>query len=192
MAVVEPRDSFSIPAVHAKFDSKQATFHIPIFLLPVTRQILHKRYVCDIGQRVAYSADGADLTRTNTRLEVADSGDIQPIARVLSRDDLFKTRIRVSLGTAKAVTITVYYTTGTVPVQGNRCTSWVRGEFSALMDTIRAVYILANHHTQPDLHKEVDEGLRLLPLPSPDSTSTQTTSTGDSGMRPLFVTARLE
>ena len=32
------------------------------------------------------------------------------------------------------------------------------------MDTIRAIYILANHHTQPDLHKEVDEGLRLLPL----------------------------
>ena len=44
--------------------------------------------------------------------------------------------------------------------------------------TIRANYILANHHTQPDLHKEVDEGLHLLPLPSPDSTSTQTTKLG--------------
>ena len=84
-----------------------------------------------------------------------------------------------------------YYTTGTVLVQGNRCTSWVKEEFSALMDTIRAMYILANHHTQPDLHKEVDEGLRLLPLPSPDSTSTQTTSAGDSGTRPSFVTALL-
>ena len=187
--MVEPRASFSIPAKHAKFDCKQATFHIPIFLLPVTRQIFYKRYVCDIGQRVAYSADWADLTRTNRRLEVAGSGDLEPIARELPSNDLFKTRIRVTLGSAKAVTITVYYTTGTV--QGNRCTSWVRKEFSALMDTIRAMYILANHHTQPDLHKEVDEGLRLLPLPSPDRTSTQTTNAGDSGTRPPFVTALL-
>ena len=191
MAVVEPRASCSIPAIHAKFDCKQATFHIPIFLLPVTRQIFYKRYVCDIGQRVAYSADWADFTRTNRRIEVADSGDLEPITSELPSNDLFKTRIRVTLGSAKAVTITVYYTTGTVLVQGNRCTSWVREEFSALMDTIRAMYILANHHTQPDLHKEVDEGLRLLPLPSPDSTSTQTTSAGDSGTRPQFVRALL-
>ena len=62
---------------------------------------------------------------------------------------------------------------------------------SALIDTIRAMYILANYHTQPDLHKEVDEGLRLLPLPSPDSTSTQKTNAGDSGTRPPFETALL-
>ena len=189
MVVVEPRASFSIPAMHAKFDSKQATFHIPIFLLPITRQIFYKRYVCDIGQRVACSAAWADLPRTNRRLEVADSGDLESIARELPRNDLFKTRIRVSFGSTKAVTITVYYTTGTMVVQGNRCTSWVGEESSALMDTIRAVYILANHHTQPDLHKEVDEGLRLLPFPSSDNTSTQTTNVGDSIMRLPFVTA---
>ena len=84
MAVVEPRASFSdwIPAIQYKFDSKQASFHIPIFLLPITRQIFYKRYVCDIGHRVAYSADWADLTRTN-RLEMADSGDLESIAREL-------------------------------------------------------------------------------------------------------------
>ena len=106
-----------IPVIQSKFDSKQAAFHIPIFLLPITRQIFYKRYVCDIGRCVAYSGDWADLTRTNRRLEVAD---------------LFKTKIRVSLGSAKAVTITVYYAARTVVVQGNRCTSWVREEFNAL------------------------------------------------------------
>ena len=122
---------------------------------------------------------------------MADSGDLECIAHELPRNDLFKTRIRVSLGSAKAVTITVYYTTRTVLVQGNRCTSWVREEFCAVMDTVRAIYILPNHHTQPDLYKEVDEGLRLLPLTSPDNTSMQTTNAGDSGMRPPFVTALL-
>ena len=146
MAVVEPHALFLdwIPAIQSKFDSKHATFHIPILLLPITRQIFYKRYVCDIGQRVVYSADWADLTRTNRRLEVADSGDLESIARDLPRNDLFKTRIRVTLGSAKAVTITVYYTTGTFVVQSNRCTSWVREEFNALIDTIRAVYILTN------------------------------------------------
>ena len=133
---------------------------------------------------MAYSADWADLTRTNMRLEVADSGDLESIAHELPRNDLFKTRITVSLGSAKAVTITVYYTAGTMLVQGNRCTSWVREEFSAVMDTVRAIYILASHHTQPELHKEVDEDLRLLPLTSLDNTSMQTTNAGDSGMRP--------
>ena len=106
MAVVEPRASFSIPVIQAQFDSKQATFHIPIFLLPITRQIFYKRYVCDNGQRVAYSADWADLTRANRRPEVADSGDLESIVRELPRNDSFKTRISVSLGSAKAVTIT--------------------------------------------------------------------------------------
>ena len=60
MAVVEPHASFSIHAIHAEFDSKQATFHIPILLLLITRQIFHKRYLCDVGQHVKYSADWAD------------------------------------------------------------------------------------------------------------------------------------
>ena len=136
-----------------------------------------------------YSADWVDLTRTNRGLEVADSGHLESITRELPRNDLFKTRIRVSLGSAKAVTITVYYTT--VLVQGNRCTSWVREEFNALTDTIRAVYILTNHHSQPDLRKELDEGLRLLPLPSSDNASTQTTNVADSGRRPPYETALL-
>ena len=99
---------------------------------------------------------------------MVDSDDLHSIAGELPRNDLFKTRTGVPCKSDKAVTITVYYTTATVLVQGNSCTNWVREESSALIDIVRAIYALvANHHTQPDLHKEVDEGLRLLPLPSP-------------------------
>ena len=110
---------------------------------------------------------------------MVNSGDLESIARELPSNDLFKTRIRVSLGSAKAVTITVYYTTGTVLVQGNGCAGWVREEFSALMDTIRALYILANHHTKPDLHKEVDRG----PLPSSASFTRQHFNADDERRR---------
>ena len=66
---------------------------------------------------------------------------------------------------SQAVTSTVNYTTGTALVLGNRCTNWVWEEFRALIDTIRTVYTLvASRHTQSNLHKEVDEGLRFLPL----------------------------
>ena len=59
MAVVEPRASFLdwIPVTHSNFDSKEAKFHIPISLLPITRQIFFKRHACDTGQR-----DSAMLT----------------------------------------------------------------------------------------------------------------------------------
>ena len=92
------------------------------------------------------------------------------------------------------MTTTVYYCTGTALVQGNRCTSWVREEFSALIDTIRTIYaLMASHQTQLDLHKEVDEGLCLFPLPSLDNTSMLTTNVGgdDSGECPPFVNALL-
>ena len=39
----------------------------------------------------------------------------------------FKTIIGVSCRAVKAVTITVYFTTGTVLVQGNRCTEGTGG-----------------------------------------------------------------
>ena len=93
---------------------------------------------------------------------------------------------------AKAVTITVYYTTRTVLVKGNRCTSWVREELNALIDNIRAIYVLTvNHHSHPDLHKELDEGRRLLSRPSLDNATRQTANVGDSGLRPPCVTALL-
>ena len=56
---------------------------------------------------------------------MADSDKLESIAHELPRNDLFKMRIKVSVGSAMAVTITVYYTTGTVLVQGNGCTNWV-------------------------------------------------------------------
>ena len=55
------------------------------------------------------------------------------------------------------------------------------------------ITLMTNHHTQPDLHKEVDEGLNLLPLPSLDNNSMLATNVGDddSGVRPPFVNALL-
>ena len=58
-----------------------------------------------------------------------------------------------------------------------------------MLYTIRAIYVLLSiNHTQPDLHKEVDEGRHPLPLPSPD-TSMLTTNVrcDDSGVCDRFL-----
>ena len=70
-----------------------------------------------------------------------------------------------------------------------------RKELGALIDTIRAICtLIANHYTQPVLHKEVDEGPRLLPLPSTDNKVMLAATVGgdDSDVRPPFVNALLE
>ena len=90
--------------------------------------------------------------------------------------------------TSKAVTITVCYTTRPAIAPGKRCTNSVREEVRALISQDNLA-LMADHHTQPDLHKEVGDGLRLLPLPSPDSNSllTANVSGEDGGVCPQFV-----
>ena len=42
----------------------------------------------------------------------------------LPNQDLFRTKIQVNCDTVKLVTISIFYSTGTVLVQGNRCPRW--------------------------------------------------------------------
>ena len=65
----------------------------------------------------------------------------------------------MSVGSTKVVTITTYYSTGTILVQGTKCLAWVREEFDA---------VIATTNSSVDTNKEVEEGLRLLRPPSAD------------------------
>ena len=110
-----------------------------------------------------------DQTRTSKELDIdaSDLGDLRKVPSSL-RSDLFKSRIQIKIGSVKAVTITAYYTTGTIHIQGTRCVTWVREEFDALIATVRAIYALTSTKSSMDL-KEVEDGLHLLPPPSTDS-----------------------
>ena len=46
----------------------------------------------DIGQRNRSTVDRAVVTKTNQKLDVVDSDDLNPIASKLPRDDLLKVR----------------------------------------------------------------------------------------------------
>ena len=93
MAVVDSTIPDWIPTVDMKCDGKQLTFSVPAALLPITRQILYRRYVGDIGKRDGYQVIWVDQTKANKDLQVSDSDltDLNNIPSTL-RSDLFKSR----------------------------------------------------------------------------------------------------
>ena len=130
-----------VPNVEMKKDPKQMTFDIPHCLMPLTRQIFYRRYVCDVAGTAGYQVDWLDEGTNPTRtIHVEDSNDISIVPTDLPSQDLFRTKIQVNCDTVKLVTITIFYSTGTVLVQGNRCPRWRDEEFSSLIKCIRAIY----------------------------------------------------
>ena len=73
----------------------------------------------------------------------------------LPSQDLFRTKIQVNCDTVKLVTITIFYSTGTVLVQGNRCPRWRDEEFSSLIKCIRVIYAFVDRVKEPELHETV-------------------------------------
>ena len=94
----------------------------------------------------------------------------------------------MSVGTTKVVTITAYYSTGTILVQGTKCLAWVKEEFDALIATARAIYALKTTNSSVDTNKEVEEGLRLLRPPSEDRDGSEEAS---APVCPPFIGALL-
>ena len=118
-----------------------------------------------------------DQTKSSKELEVSDSdlNDLKNIPSTL-RSDLFKSRTQVSVGTMKVVTITAYYSTGTILVQGTKCLAWVKEEFDALIATARTIYAMKTTNSSVDTNKEVKEGLCLLRPPSADRNGSEEAS----------------
>ena len=156
-----------VPNVEMKKDPKQMTFDIPHCLMPLTRQIFYRRYVCDVAGTAGYQVDWLDEGTNPTRtIHVEDSNDISIVPTDLPSQDLFRTKIQVNCDTVKLVTITIFYSTGTVLVQGNRCPRWRDEEFSSLIKCIRAIYAFVDRVKEPELHETVTTNLRNLRLPT--------------------------
>ena len=153
-----------VPDVHKKLDTKQITFKIPQELLALTRKILFKRYACDVGNRQGFSVRWIDQDKRNTDIKITDSVDLTHVPTSLPCDKLYKSKIQVNSESQKLVTISVYYTTGTVLVQGVECRTWLKDEFDALIQVIRAVYAFVGSKKYPGLENAVRECLSTLPI----------------------------
>ena len=78
--------------------------------------------MCDVAGTAGYQVDRLDEGTNPTRtIHVEDSNDISIVSTDLPSQDLFRTKIQVNCDTVKLVIITIFYSTGTILVQGNRC-----------------------------------------------------------------------
>ena len=123
---------------------------------------MFKRYACDIGNRQRFSVRWIDQDKHNTDIKITDSVDLTS----LPCDKLYKSKIQVNSDSQKLVTISVYYTTGTVLVQGVKCRTWLKDEFDVLIQVISAVYAFVGGKKYPGLENAVRECLSTLPIPS--------------------------
>ena len=157
-----------VPAVEVKRDPNQLTFFIPQVLIPLTRQIFFKRYMCNIAQNMDFKVNWVDEAQNPIRtMDIEDSlsQDMSDIATQLP-PDLFRTKIQVNCGQVKLVTITIFYSTGTILVQGNRCPRWRDEEFESLISCVRAIYAFVGRGKEPGLDETVTSNLRNLRLPT--------------------------
>ena len=146
---------------------KQMTFNIPHCLMPLTRQIFYRRYVCDVAGTAGYQVDWLDEGTNPTRtIHVEDRNDISIVPTDLPSQNHFRTKIQVNCDNVKLVTITIFYSTGTVLVQGNRCPRWRDEAFSSLIKCIRAIYTFVHRVKEPGLHETVTSNLCNLQLPT--------------------------
>ena len=73
-----------VPSVEVKKEPKQMTFDIPHCLMPLTRQIFYRRYVCDVAGTAGYQVDWLDEGISPTRtIHVEDSNDISIVVSIL-------------------------------------------------------------------------------------------------------------
>ena len=156
-----------VPSVEVKKDPKQMTFDIPYCLMPLTRQIFYRRYVCDVARTAGYQVDWLDEGTNPTRtIHVEDNNDISIVPTDLPSQDLFRTKIQVNCDIVKLMTTTIFYSTGTILVQGNRCLRWRDEEFSSLIKCIRAIYAFVDRVKEPGFHETVTTNLCNLRLPT--------------------------
>lgn len=110
-------------------DPIQVKFESDIGRVTLWRRVLHTLYVEEL-MPTGVNLRWEDRDKKHSELSVP-----VPIDPPYT-NKLFETLVQLWNGSKKLVTITVYYTTGTVTIQGNCCQEWVDEEFRMLKDTV--------------------------------------------------------
>ena len=112
--------------IHYTKDPCQITFESPQANLPYWRYVLYERY-CGTYQPAGTSSVLKEFSRNNE-----EQLTIPPHFVSTLPCELWRSFTQVFEGTTKLLSISTYYTTGTIHVQGNVCQEWVEHEFDKL------------------------------------------------------------
>lgn len=114
-------------------DPKQTSFLVQKTSLALWRRCFLLRYFVKLGEDDNVSINWIDYDNKNKKIELNDENE--PFKPTLPTE-LFKTIIQISVDKQKFTTITVYYTTGKVHIQGNATHKWIESEMKMLKETV--------------------------------------------------------
>lgn len=131
--------------IHLKTDPKQITFLVPKPSIPVWRRFFLLRYFLKLGEEESVTVNWTDYDLKSKKLDLND--EKMPYSPTLPTG-LFKSVTQIFLENKKLITITFYYTTTKVLIQGNVTQCWVQTEFDMMHKTVN--HILKTNIDNPD------------------------------------------
>ena len=167
---------------------KNITFNLPLALVPAARCVLYQRYHLCLASQSQYTVEWLDRSQQPVRtLTLPPAYSSISTIPTSFPSELHHTKIQLNaahLNSPKIVTITLYYTTGTVLVQGHCSAKWITEEFKGLISTINYLATTTDHSSKISY---AEESLSSLPLPP---TTTVSSPSRSQSLPPLQTTRR--
>ena len=114
---------------------KKITYEVSDRLL--WRSLLLQRYYNDLGSSDKLDVVWGDFNDKSRPILISNE-DPKQLMNKIGRKTLFKTIIQINLiDSTKLMTITMYYTTDTIMIQGHASQTWVTKEYKCLLECIR-------------------------------------------------------
>ena len=161
-----------------KIDKKQVTIPLDMHLIPAARCVLYKRYTDKHLWPSPKKCTWTDETSRPIQTLHLDSNKYNNIANLPTSlpANLHLTRAQIDEGNKKLVTATLYYTTGTLLIQGNYCPDWREEEAHSLYALFHHFYLL-HSSSRDSIASSLDNDIKLItnthppPSPSPSQSS---------------------
>ncbi|KAK7460784.1 hypothetical protein BaRGS_00038805 [Batillaria attramentaria] len=155
-----------VPVLQEKKDFRQATFVVPTFLLPTARKVLAARYRHQLASLPNFLVEWEDWNTTRVKFTIDNEDDnLNNYSPTLPHPDLFQNTCRVWIDGVKVVTLTTYYTTGTILAQGTECIYWRRDECKKLTELMVTIYNYFSGPPRIESNRDFCPDVELLALP---------------------------
>eukprot|EP00745_Piridium_sociabile_P036083 TRINITY_DN63_c0_g2_i2.p1 TRINITY_DN63_c0_g2~~TRINITY_DN63_c0_g2_i2.p1 ORF type:complete len:198 (+),score=31.48 TRINITY_DN63_c0_g2_i2:40-633(+) len=131
---VTTKNTLFLENIQPTKDRKQVKFTAEQKFIPTWRAVLHSRYVESVKSKTA-TTHWQDHNNTNNLISSLPAYIIPPFP-----SELYKTFIQLTLDSRKLLTITIWYRTGTILIQGHTCQEWLDAEFQQLQHMVHYVH----------------------------------------------------
>ncbi|KAK7478537.1 hypothetical protein BaRGS_00030209 [Batillaria attramentaria] len=163
-----------VPVLQEKKDFRQATFVVPTFLLPTARKVLAARYRHQLASLPNFLVEWEDWNTNRVKFTIDNEDDnLNNYSPTLPHPDLFQNTCRVWIDGVKVVTLTTYYTTGTILAQGTECIYWRRDECKKLTELMVTIYNYFSGPPRIESNRDFCPNVELLALPDRETDITK-------------------